>query len=123
MARLRKIGAVVLVLASLLTPAMACAVADLPMTSEERACCQSMMSHCGREQLPASHGCCHKIPGSIYENALKVKAAALHSALGPVTWLPAQQPGIPTSSFLGWVEHRDCSPPKSPPSTISILRI
>ena len=120
---LHKFGALVLLLASFLTPAMACAVADSPMTSEERACCQMMKNHCGEKGMPASHGCCKKIPGSLYDNALNTKAVTFHPVVVPVIWLPALQVGNPTSSFSGWIEHLDYSPPKPPPSTISILRI
>lgn len=88
---LRKIGTLVLLLASFLTPTLACAVADTPMTSEERACCQMMKSQCGEKGMPASHGCCHRIPGSIYDNALKAKAVALHPLAVPVIWLPVHQ--------------------------------
>ncbi len=123
MTYLRKFGALVLLLASFLTPAMACAVADSPMTSEERACCQMMGSKCGQKGMPASQGCCHKIPGSVYDYALNAKAATLHQVVVPVVWLPALQIANPTSFFSGWIEHLDYSPPKPPPSTISILRI
>jgi hypothetical protein len=120
---LRKLGTLVLLLASFLTPTMACAVADTPMTSEERACCQMMKSQCGEKGMPASHGCCHRIPGSIYDNALKPKAVALHPLAVPVIWLPVHQLEIPTSSVHGWVEPRAYTLLKFPPSTISILRI
>ena len=121
---LREFGAVVLLLASFLTPAMACAVADSPMTSEERACCQMMGSKCGQMGMPESHGCCHKIPGSVYDNALNTKALTLHPGAVPVIWLPAHQLGVPTSLVHGWVEQPDyISSRRSPPSTISILRI
>lgn len=123
MTHLRKFGALVLLLTSFLSPALACTVADMPMTSEERACCQMMKGQCGEKGMPASHGCCHKIPGSVYDNALNKKAVTLHPVAVPVTWLPAHELGIPTSSIHGWVEHRDDSPRESPPSTIFILRI
>ena len=119
---LRKFGALVLLLAALVTPTMACAVADSPMTSEERACCQMMGSKCGQKGMPASP-CCHKTPGSVYDNALNANAVTFHPVVVPVIWLPALQVGSPTSSLSGWIEHLDHSPPKPPPSTISILRI
>lgn len=120
---LRKFGALAMLFAALVTPTMACAVADSPMTSEERACCQMMGSHCSQTGTPASQGCCHKIPGSVYDNALNTKAAALHPVAVLVAWLPPQQLALPTSSVHGWVEPGDSSRLKSPPSTISILRI
>ncbi len=109
--------------AALLTPTMACVAADSPMTSEERACCQMMKNHCGEKGMPASHGCCKKIPGSLYDNALNAKAVTIHPVVVPVIWLSALHVGNPTSSFSGWIEHLDYSPPKPPPSSISILRI
>ena len=121
--RLRKFGALVLLVASSLSPASACTVADMPMTGEERACCQMMKGQCGEKGMPASQGCCHKIPGSVYDNALNKKAVALHPVAVPVVWLPAHGLGIPTSSIRSWVEHRDGSIRKHPPSTVSVLRI
>lgn len=120
---LRKFGAFATLFAALLTPTMACAVADSPMTSEERACCQMMKNHCDEKGMPASHGCCKKIPGSLYDHALNTMAVTVHHVVVPVIWLPALEVGNPTSSFSGWIEHPDYSPPKPPPSTISILRI
>lgn len=123
MMHFRKFGALVLLVASFLSPVLACTVADMSMTNEERACCQMMGSKCGQKGMPASQGCCHKIPGSVYDNALNTKAAALHPIAVLVAWLPPKQLALPTSSVHGWVEPRDSSPLKSPPSTISILRI
>ena len=120
---LRKLGALALLFAALLTPTMACMAADVPMTSQERACCQMMKNHCGEKGMPASHSCCHKIPGSLYDNALNAKAVTFHPVVVPVIWLTALQVGNPTSSFSGWIEHLNYSPPNPPPSTISILRI
>src|SRR5258708_28255610 len=103
---------------------MGCVGTDSRMTSEERACCQIMGSQCGQKGMPASQGCCHKIPGSVYDNALNTKAVTLRPVAVPVTWLPAHQLRVPTPFVHGWVEHRDyISSRESPPSTISILRI
>lgn len=120
---LRKCGALVMLLTSLLSPALACTVADMPMTGEERACCQMMGSHCGQTGTPVSPGCCHKILGSVYDNALNKRAGVLHPVAVPIVWLPAHGLGIPTSSIRSWVEHRDGSIRKHPPSTVSVLRI
>jgi len=120
---LRKFGALVLMLGSLVAPTMACAIPDSPMTSEERACCQMMKGQCREAGMPGSRGCCNRIPGSVYDQALNAKAAVVHPVKVLVIWLPAHELGIPASSLRGWVEGRDYSPRKSPPSTISILRI
>jgi len=123
MRALRQFVALVLLLTSLLSPAMACMTPDTPMTAEERACCRMMNYQCGQMQMSNSSGCCQKAPSNAYDTALDTKAAAFHPAVLPAEWLGALQLVNPDSSVAGWGEHRDCSPPKSPPSTISILRI
>jgi hypothetical protein len=93
------------------------------MTLEERACCRMMHNQCGQMEMPTSHGCCHKAPLTVYDRALARNAEAQHLdltlviSLTPSEWLSAD------FSAIGWVEHHDFSPPQSPPSTISILRI
>ncbi len=119
----RQFGVLVLLLASWLTPAMACMVPYAPMTPEERACCRMMKYQCGEMEMPASHSCCQKIPPNAYDSALDTKAVAFHPVAGPVIWLAASQLVNPSASVTAWVEHTDYSPPKSTPSTISILRI
>ncbi len=120
---LRQFGALALMLTSCLTPAMACMATGAQMTIAERACCRTMNYQCEQMQMPASNGCCQKTPSNAYDNALDTKAVAFHTAAVPVVWLAAVQLVNPDSSAAGWVERRDYSPPKSPPSTISILRI
>lgn len=123
MAYLRKFGALILLLASFLTPAMACVAADSPMTGEERACCQMMGSRCGQKGMPASQGCCYRMPGSAYDNALNRKTVTFHPVAFPINWLPAHQLLFPTSPVHGWVVQPDYISSRSSPSTISILRI
>ena len=122
----RQLGIVVLLLGSYLAPAMACMVSDVGMNAEERACCRSMHHHCGQMGMPASHGCCQKAPQSTIGGALVTKAvtsatynptAAVVLRLTTTEWLQ------PTLVNAGWVEHSGYSPPGSPPSSISILRI
>jgi hypothetical protein len=120
---LRQLGVLVLLLASCLTPAMACMIPGAQMTAEERACCRMMENQCEQMGMPASHGCCEKTPPNFYDNALDTKAVALHPVAIAVVWLASPELLNPASSVAGWVEHHDYSPPKSPASTISILRI
>lgn len=123
MSALRQFGVLALLLVSFLAPAMACMIPDAQMNSQERACCRAMNDQCGQMDMPASHGCCQKAPRSIHDNALDTKAVTFHSVLVPVSWLAALGVITPTTSVTGWVEQPEDSPPKSPPSTISILRI
>ena len=120
---LRQLGVLVLLLTSLLTPAMACMTPDAQMTTEERTCCRMMNYQCGQMQMSKSSGCCQKTPSNAYDNALDTKVVAFHPAAASVIWFAASQLLNPASSVAGWGEHRDYSPPKAPPSTISILRI
>jgi hypothetical protein len=121
---LRQFGVLTLLLVSCLAPAMACMVSDTQMSSEERACCRMMKNQCGQmDNMPASHGCCQKIPPSVHDNAVDTKAVTFHPLVAPVVWLAAFELVNPISATAGWVEHPDYSPPKSSPSTISILRI
>jgi hypothetical protein len=123
MKALRQFGVLVLLLASCLAPAMACMVPDAQMSTEERACCRMMKYQCGQMEMPASHGCCQKTPPSVHNSALDTKAVTFHPVVIPVSWLAVSELVNPTSYVTGWVEQPDSSPPKSPPSTISILRI
>jgi len=123
MRALRQFGVLVLLLASSLTPAMACMLPGAQMSTEERACCRMMQNQCGQMDMPASHGCCQKAPPNAFDNALDTKAVALHPVAITSIWLASSELLSPTSSVTGWVEYHDYSPPEPPPSTISILRI
>jgi hypothetical protein len=120
---LHQIGVLVLLLVSCLAPAMACMVPNAAMSTQERACCRMMKNQCGQMEMPASHGCCQKTPPSVHDNALDTKAVTFHPVIASVIWLAAPELVNPTSTVKGSVEHSDYSPPKPPPSTISILRI
>jgi hypothetical protein len=119
---LRQLGVLIL-LGSFLAPAMACMVPNAEMSNQERACCRMMKNQCGQMGMPASHGCCQKSPPSVHANALDTKVVTFHPVVVPVIWLAASELVNPGSGVTGWVEHPDYSPPKPPPSTISILRI
>jgi len=120
---LRQFGVLVLLLVSCLAPAMACMVPDAQMNTEERACCRMMKNQCGQMGMPASHGCCQKAPPGVRDNALDTKAVTFHPVVVAVIWLTASDLVNPVSAVADWAERPDYSPPKSPPSTISILRI
>jgi hypothetical protein len=120
---LHQFGVLVLLLVTCLAPAMACMVPKAQMNTEERACCRAMKNQCGQMEMPASDGCCKKIPPSLHDNALDTKVVALHPVAIPAVWLTASELLNPTSVITGSIEHVDSSLPKSPPSAISILRI
>ncbi len=123
MRAVRQLGVLVLLLASSLTPAMACMVPAARMTPEERACCRMMNHQCGQVQMSKSSGCCQKAPASSLDNALATRPSASHPIPVSIVWLTASELLNQVPSEAGRFEHADYSPPKSPPSTISILRI
>jgi hypothetical protein len=123
MRALREFGVLVLLLASSLTPAMACMIPAAGMTTEERACCRLMNYQCGPMQMSKSSGCCQKTPPSALGNALATRPSASHPIPVSIVWLTASELLNQVSFDAGRFEHADYSPPKSPPSTISILRI
>ena len=119
----RQFAVLVLLLVSCLAPAMACMVPNAQVSTQERACCRVMKNQCGQMEMPASHGCCNKTPPSVHDNALDTKTVTFHPVVASILWLAAFELVNPTSAVTGWVERPDYSPPKSPPATISILRI
>ena len=123
MKALRQFGVLVLLLVSCVAPAMACMVPNATMSAQERACCRQMKNQCGQMEMPASHGCCQKTPPGVRDNALDTKSMDFHPVAAPVVWLAAFELVNPTSAVAEWFELSNDSPPNSPPSTISILRI
>ena len=119
----RQFGALVLLLVSCVAPAMACMIPNAEMSTQERACCRAMKNQCGQMEMPASQNCCQKTAPSIHDNAFDTKAVTFHPVVAPVIWLAAFELVNPPVTVIGWVESPDYSPPKSPPASISILRI
>jgi hypothetical protein len=120
---LRQFGVLVLLLVTSLAPAMACMVPGVQMSAQERACCRMMSTQCSHTEMPASRGCCQKAPASLYDTALGTKAVAFHPVVVRVIWLAASEFANPVSAVIAWIERPDYTPPKSPPSIVSSLRI
>jgi len=102
---------------------MACMVPDAQMSMGERACCRMMKGQCGKMEMPASHGCCQKTPQSVYVNAPPRTTVTVHLIAVTPFWLTASELLNPNAIVARWVDRPEYSPPKSPPSTVSILRI
>jgi hypothetical protein len=119
----RQFGALVLLLATCVVPAMACMVPDAQMSDQERACCRMMKNDCGQMEMSASHGCCQKTPQSIHSNALDTKTVTFYAIVVAVISRITSELLNPTTVVAEWIDRPEYSPPKSPPATISILRI
>jgi hypothetical protein len=119
----RQFGALILLLVMTVAPAMACMVPDAQMSAQERACCRTMKNQCGQMGMPTSHGCCQKAPQSTQINALDPKTVTVHPVMHTVILLTIFDLAPPVALIGDWIDRPEYSPPKSPPSTISILRI
>jgi hypothetical protein len=120
---LRQFGAILLLLVSCVAPTMACMVPDAQMTTEERACCRMMKNQCRQMGMPASHGCCTKAPKSLHDSALKTDTVSLYPIAFTVGCVASFELLAPQGVGDGWVQRPEYSPPKSPPSAITNLRI
>ncbi len=124
---LRQFGVLVLLVLTSWAPAMACmtssAQMSAQMSAQQRACCRTMSNPCGQMQMSTSHGCCQKTLANLYEQALDTKTAESYPLVVLPLWLAASRLANPVAAITAWVERPDYSPPKSQPSTISILRI
>jgi hypothetical protein len=116
----RQFGAVVLLPVWSLVPAMACALPNAQMTPAERACCVQMQRNCSGMDMPATHPCCQKQVRT--DQAAVVQKSHLSSQWTVIQIVPGTQMAIPVSCGR---EQRplSISPPLSPPSTVTILRI
>ena len=123
MKSLRQFGAVLLLLVSFVAPAMACMTPDAQMTVEERACCRMMKSQCGQMEMPGSNDCCKKVPAAAHDNALKTDTVSFHPAVFVTLWVSSFDFFAPQAVAEGWLPRPEDSPPKSPPSIISSLRV
>lgn len=119
----RQFGIVMLLLASYLTPAMACMVSDVQMNAEERACCRMMHGQCEQMGMPASHSCCQKAPHSGLDKALVTKATSYHPVAAAVAFQTVSQWLQPSLATAEWVKRPDYSPPQFSPGSGSVLRI
>jgi hypothetical protein len=121
---LRQFGAILLLLVSCVAPAMACMAPNAKMTNEERACCRMMKNDCGQMMdMPASHHCCKKSPQTLGEAALKTNTVTVHPLMFAVLVVASFDLLGPYDAITGWVQRPEHSPPKAPPSTITVLRI
>ncbi len=103
-----------------LVPAMACTLPDAQMTPAERACCVQMQRNCGGMDTPASHPCCQKQVRTEQNAVVQKVQRAAHPIVMQIA--PGAQMAIPVSLPRGR-RTLNVSPPLSPPSTVTILRI
>lgn len=119
----RQLLTVVLLLVSYLAPAMVCTVSDAQMPPAERACCKMMKNQCEQMGMSASSGCCRTVLQDSRANAVYTKVQIDRPIPAATLWLGIETNLHPATHLLASAGHPDSSPPQSPPSSISILRI
>ena len=114
-----------ILLLSLLAPAMACAEPAAQMSAQERACCVQMHGQCGgMMDMPANHGCCQRVPPGAKKSALTVSSRPVSLAFQlQSSHLPPWQLAPPDSSAFTRIERGKASTPESPPQPVLHLRL
>jgi hypothetical protein len=120
---IRQFGAVLLLLVFSVAPAMACMTSGTQMSTDERACCRAMQGQCGHMEMAGSQDCCKKTPPAVHDNALKTDTVSFHPAVFVTLWVSSFDLLAPKALAEAWFPRPEHSPPKSPPSIISSLRI
>lgn len=121
MARARHLAPIFAFLLSLVAPAMTCVLPDARMTVEERACCREMKGHCASMGMPASHGCCRQSVAS-HSDAVQPHSSSI-PAVAVAFILPVSAHFDLRARSFERVSEPWHSPPVSPPSAVSVLRI
>jgi len=119
----RQFGALLLLLFLSFAPSERCAAAGAQLTQQELACCRMMKNQCGPMDMSAAHNCCRKSLQASHSAALQIRPVDI----SPNTTLAAH-PTLATLTVRSWAsrewaEAAEHAPPKSPPLSISVLRI
>ena len=119
----RHFGVFLLLLLSCAAPLMACVIPEAEMTAQERTCCRMMHNQCDQMRMPDSQNCCAKVPSSVFENALKSDSVRFHAVAAIVIRVSSCDLLTRESVSPAWLQRPEHSPPKPPPTAITILRI
>jgi hypothetical protein len=115
-------GIAIALAAWFMTPALACLLPNRQLTQEEHACCKQMAKQCGSMRMASSHKCCQaevRVPNAFLKASGTVLHTAEHSSF-VITQIPQIKPATEFNLHVGSSIH---SPPESPPSSTTILRI
>ena len=123
MKHFRQFGAVLLLLVSCVAPAMSCVVPGSGMTVEDRTCCSMMHGDCGQMKMRGPGKCCEKAPVIVQQSALRTDAVVVHPSVFTAVWLAEFEIVRSEDDKLNKFDRPEHSPPESPPTAITILRI
>jgi hypothetical protein len=108
-------------LAVLSAPLLACTLPGVAMSEEEQECCRHMADQCGSSQMEESHACCTKTPtlsAGTLQPTVKFSPAALDLVIDI-----APSPIQPGTGGILVSTARVLESSESPPGYISVLRI
>ena len=120
MNRLAKLAALLLLMPILAAPFAACVTKAA--TAEEQQCCREMGGQCG-EDGTSSHPCCKHLPAPVQLDAAKSPFKLDHYAVTVGLPAPAASLELPNPTVFAQFFDLADSPPGSPPSLSSVLRI
>lgn len=122
MGRLRHLAVVLGLILSLLAPTMVCALPNAQMTAQEHACCKEMKGKCGSMRMPASHSCCRESIQAGHFSAVQPESISVPAVVA-IAVLPSPMAFDLRSPGFEQINRNQNSPPVSPPSAVSVLRI
>jgi len=117
--KLSQFAAVLLIIAVIAAPVMACMVPDRQMTAEEQSCCKKMAHNCESSVMPASHSCCQHPVARHSANVLSIRAGDIALCMAALV----ETPFSPAISMSRGTAHAFESPPESPLKITTVLRI
>ena len=117
--RVSQCVAVLLVIAVVAMPVMACVFPDRQLTAEERNCCEKMAHNCESSLMPASHSCCQHPVSRQIANITSTWTPGFGFCLAALVEAHFNLPILATHNVALTFE----SPPESPLKISSVLRI
>ncbi len=117
--KLSQFAAVLLIIAVVATPVMACMVPDRQMTAEEQSCCKKMARDCESSMMPTSHSCCQHPVARHAANIPSIRNGDIALCLAALVEIPFS----PAISMSRSAVHAFESPPEDPLKISTVLRI
>src|SRR5215469_18086477 len=117
--RASQFAAVLLIIAVIAAPVMACMVPDRQMTADEQSCCKKMAHDCESSAMPASHSCCQHPVVRHTANITSIRTGDIALCVAALVETPFR----PAISMRRSATHAVESPPESPPKIRTVLRI
>jgi hypothetical protein len=117
--RASQFAAVLLIIAVVAMPVMACVMPNRQMTAEEQSCCKKMAYNCESSRMPASHSCCQHPVSRLIANVTTIWTGDI----GFCVTAMIETPFSPAISMSRGAAHPFESPPESPLKISTVLRI